>query len=125
MVTTKDILEHHGIKGMKWGVRRKRGAGGTVDSSGGSGHPKPHELSDEQLKSAISRLEMEHKYKTLLSDPQKKKMTGEGAKFAQDLGKTLVKNALTAVGTHVVSQALGVRAEKAAELRKKAKELAG
>lgn len=36
--TTDDVLEHFGIKGMKWGVRRKRGADGRVggDSSNNS-----------------------------------------------------------------------------------------
>ena len=31
-----NILAHHGIKGMRWGIRRPRGADGTVGGSGSS-----------------------------------------------------------------------------------------
>ena len=78
-------LEHHGIKGMRWGVRRfqnkdgsltpagkKRygGAGAERDStrettkpsSGSSGTKKLSEMTDEELRSRLARLDMEKRY---------------------------------------------------------------
>lgn len=34
-LTYENYLAHHGIKGMRWGVRRKEGSDGTVGSGGG------------------------------------------------------------------------------------------
>lgn len=109
MATTEEFLaslSHHGVKGMRWGVRRDRSSRskGTKSSSGPS-KPKAHELSDEELKAAVARMEMEKKYRDL-QHPSQKKAHEEAAGFAKDIGKTLVKNAVTAVGTHVVQQAL-------------------
>lgn len=78
-------LEHHGIKGMRWGVRRfqnkdgsltpagkKRygGAGAERDStrettkpsSVSSGTKKLSEMTDEELRSRLARLDMEKRY---------------------------------------------------------------
>lgn len=73
-------LMHHGIKGMKWGVRRER------DSSGGgrrsssrqektgkieakpkkqSRRQKMKAMSDDELRAAIKRLELEKQYEML------------------------------------------------------------
>lgn len=37
---TDDFLEHFGVKGMKWGVRRNRGSNGRVEGSKSSGKRK-------------------------------------------------------------------------------------
>lgn len=111
MATSEEFLKtlsHHGVKGMKWGVRRKRGKGGKVESAPAhSGPPKKSakDLTDDELKTAISRMQMEKQFHEL-STPAGKKATGEGAAFAKDIGKTLVKNAVLAVGTHAVGKAL-------------------
>ena len=35
----EEIIEHYGIKGMRWGVRRKRGKGGRVSSDYSTSRP--------------------------------------------------------------------------------------
>lgn len=88
-----DLLEHHGIKGMKWGVRRNRPSGPqsvtvsdrrrSVRTSGGAGHPAHPDavrvreigqigkksgvkaLSDEQLKAYERRINLEQNVKRL------------------------------------------------------------
>lgn len=104
-LATIAFFAHHGVKGMRWGVRRKRGSGGRVEPSGGTSHPKPHELSNEDLKAYIDRLQMEKQYKQLISgmDPQKKSQANA---FIADLGKTLAKNTVTAAHAHVMKQVL-------------------
>jgi hypothetical protein len=71
MNDTETFLEHFGVRGMHWGVRR---------SSGGSNVPKtragrttyqktPHRLSDAELNKRIKRLELEKKYNDLNAAP--------------------------------------------------------
>lgn len=87
------ILSHHGIKGMKWGVRRKATVGPhevivrdtrkKIKTSGGEGHPAHPSavsarttgqiakksgvkaLSDEQLNSYAKRIQLEQNVKRL------------------------------------------------------------
>lgn len=66
MSTVDDFLEHYGVKGMRWGVRRRRGVGsdgpegvtvnvkkghGVVETSGGH----HHEVSAEAVRAAAVR----------------------------------------------------------------------
>ena len=47
---SNDILEHYGVKGMKWGVRRKRGANGRV---GKAGKAKKERTPEEQRRREV------------------------------------------------------------------------
>ena len=94
---TKAVLAHHGIKGMKWGVRRTpeqlaRASGRPVKEpagrdKGSAGAKKPAaastssskktlgDLSDDELRQRISRLELEKRYKDLEKADVKPKST--------------------------------------------------
>lgn len=92
----EDILTHHGVKGQKWGVRRKATVGAQevvisdkrkrIKTSGGAGHPAHADavrartsgqiarksgvkaLSNEQLREYNNRLNMEQQTKRLMYD---------------------------------------------------------
>lgn len=66
-----DTLEHHGVKGMKWGRRKDRSSPHPDYSS--TAHlrgRKVNELSNEQLKKLTTRMNLEQQYSRL--NPTKK-----------------------------------------------------
>ena len=93
-------LQHHGVKGMRWGFRKKSSEGG---SSSKSKRTKTHEdytnahsktkvksMSNAELKARINRLQMEKQYSQLTA-----KEKSAGRKF---VGNVLAASA-TAVAT--------------------------
>lgn len=110
-------LAHHGIRGMKWGVRRfqnKDGSltaagkkrygsnGGEADSSGsGSKAPgkksrpkKISEMSDEELRQRLNRLQMEKQLKTLMSEQEAEKQK-KGELFVKKTAKDFIQTVIS------------------------------
>lgn len=118
-------LMHYGVKGMKWGVRRtpvqlghrrkpKKIAKRSRESPEGEkkkSAPKKnvHELSDEELRQAISRLEMEKRYKELerSTNPQK---NNDGKKFVENILRKSGEN----IATQFTTYAMGTLVNKIA-----------
>ena len=134
-------LEHHGVKGMKWGVRKRSKT--RVSSSGArSTSPNPsskvsapttrdkrvkalknrRELSDSDIKDFTSRLQSEKQLKALLDEDVspgrtfiKKVMSDAGKQAATKLAT----NAMTYGTTKVMGKAFGSELEKALSGKKK------
>lgn len=96
----KNELVHHGIKGMKWGVRRTeaqlaRARGNTKSDEKTSStstkkaeptkRKKMSEMSDEELRRVVNRLQLEQQYRNL--NPEK---VSAGKKFANKVVKDIV-----------------------------------
>ena len=119
-------LKHHGVKGMRWGVRRATTRGGTppstrkakVDEGVKKEDPKTSvkNLSDQELKDRIQRLQNEKTYKQLTAKPE-----NVVAGIIKRSAKASAEQALTQVSTKLLKQFLGAAADKMLKQKASAK----
>ena len=123
-------LMHHGILGMKWGVRRYQNKDGSLTPAGKrriqtgevgkpsdttvsstSSHKRSvKEMSDSELRDMISRLELEKRYKDLSKSSEQVK-TSKGRAFVMSVLEQSGKN----IATQAVTYAMGSMVNKAAK----------
>ena len=107
-------LYHFGIKGMRWGVRRYQNPDGSLTNAGkkrlGKGHTSNEEndssnksktktvkeMSNDELSQAITRLQLEEKYKSLSPENVSK-----GKKFVDTVANDVLKPAAIDIGKQV------------------------
>jgi hypothetical protein len=103
---TDEFLSHHGIKGMKWGVRKEESSSGSAGARLRSLLPKKKpnpidkqikSMSDDELRRRLNRLQMEKQFKTL-SGPD----SAKGRALAMSALKVAGKFAVKAVGVAAV-----------------------
>jgi len=66
--TVKEFLEHHGTKGMKWGVRKARGDRSAFKKRGTERtkfEKSPKRMTSSELEKRIRRMEIEKRYNEL------------------------------------------------------------
>lgn len=102
---SEDYLAHHGIKGMRWGVRRQRPSGGggrifgkpkktiPAENSFSKDYKDMKNMTNKELRNAITRLELEKQYSSLVRNDVSN-------------GRRMVNSILRDVATQTVSDLL-------------------
>jgi hypothetical protein len=99
-VTVDDVLEHFGIPGMRWGVRRTnpsasgpasedvakaRSTAAEIKAHGG----KTDTISNDDLNHLLNRMNLDQRYSTMLNDTSTRKQGQKKIKDLLETGKTL------------------------------------
>lgn len=119
-----DFFAHHGIKGMKWGVRRSNPS---HVSSGGKSHAKnmanvsedaakanaakakiktsggTHTLSNQELQHLVNRMNLEQQYSRLSTQAGRK---NAGSKFAKEILLNVAKQQVTGLASKAATKAV-------------------
>lgn len=96
-----DFIEHHGVKGMHWGVRKDRSGGVTVGRRSGSRATErtvfskaPAKLTSAELDKRIKRMETEKKYNELNA-----RDVSKGEKLAHEIVTNVGRTVVTTLAT--------------------------
>lgn len=113
MEPVDSILSHHGIKGMKWGIRTRSSgsSGGHASSSDDAAKAKAyaskakssglHTLSNQELQHLVTRQGLESQYKRLQGNSR----TDAGAKVAKEILLNAGKQHLTKLAVEGLANA--------------------
>lgn len=130
----KEFLEHYGVKGMRWGVRRTdaqlaRSSGKKESESGDGGGGKggseskaavrgksASQMSDKELKKVVERINTEKQYNQLTAPkPGKAATVGKFfANIAVNAARTNLQQVANKQGSVVVGQLFAAKAAKGA-----------
>jgi len=118
MTTTEEgqsFLEHYGVKGMRWGVRKKRSERDRAKSFGGKGKGEKDSiknLTDTELRQILNRMQMEQQYASLTS-------AGRGSRSAaMSAGADFAKSIAVNVARQQIQNQLNAQIAKALSSRK-------
>lgn len=107
-----DELEHAGVKGMKWGRRKKSSSD---DSDSGPPKPDVKKMTDDELRSAINRIKMEKEF-SKLSAPEVNRGRKIVAELLLDVGKQQAKSYLNRQVEELMKEGLKGAAKKTAKV---------
>ena len=113
-IKMENELYHFGIKGMKWGIRRYQNKDGSLTAAGkkrysdsSSVNDGIKDLTDQELRDRINRLNLEKQYRDLTT-PSGQKQVNKGKQFVMSVLETSGKN----IATQLVTYGMGAAVNK-------------
>ncbi len=129
-------LTHHGILGMKWGVRRYQNKNGTLTAAGKKRYSdsdadrqvkaqrkseakKRRTMTDDELRQKVARLQLENQYKDLVDVD-----VAPGRKFVSEVMGAAGKKALTVAAAGAIAYGIKVAMTKEGSVKEAASYIA-
>lgn len=106
-MSNEEMLQHYGILGMKWGVRRTPAQLTRANGRAGKSD-EIKKMSDSELRSKINRLQMEKQYKQLTGS-----VISVGRKMVQDILTNAAKQTATTYVSKYMTKGIDVAIKKA------------
>ena len=94
------VLEHYGVKGMKWGVRKSissRAKSAKRERSWKKQYRERASMSDEDLRNVVKRLRLENEFA---------KLSGQASKGQRKMTKSFIKSASSIAMNDQTKQAM-------------------
>lgn len=125
-IENDEYLIHYGVLGMKWGIRRKFERDSGISKLFKRKKNKPDtdedkeeepkkksvkDMSDDELTSAIRRLENEKRY-TMLTTPEVQEKESKGKKIVEDILEKSAKNIGTQTTTYIMGAGVNAIGKK-------------
>lgn len=104
-LTSEEYISHYGVKGMRWGQRKRTKKEEKVRAQRFKALEKRRQLSDDDLKKYIDRLQNEKKLKTLIDEDLS---PGKSAakKILTNSGQKIAGTVATGVGMYAIKVAI-------------------
>lgn len=130
----EEMLEHHGIKGMHWGVRRYQNPDGSRTALGKKRESSRNDkekkarkadiknrrtMSDADLKKRIERMKLEKEYKTLADED-----TAPGKKYVFEILSAIGKKTIPIVAAGALAYGVKVAMTKQFDIEEAAQYIA-
>jgi hypothetical protein len=114
-----NFLQHHGVKGMRWGVRRSRRQLRRAAEKGGKGR-SIKDLDDKQLQQLVNRMNMEQQYSRLSGGSRSSgagKYVAAGGAFASGIALNVARSQITSAANRRIGSAIATRAARESAVR--------
>lgn len=101
-----DELQHHGIKGQKWGVRRFQNADGSLTTAGKQRASETKEQTDAKNRGTLTNAQLKQKIERLQLEKQLRELTNQEVNSGRVYAQKILKDVGSKVLTTAASGAL-------------------